>query len=91
MTGSYKTLRTLKDEARIKLEAEGEEVVTQRRDAPHDRRETDGALIHAEDLWRTYVMGAEEIHALRGVSFDHPRRASTWRSWAPRARASRRS
>jgi putative ABC transport system ATP-binding protein len=29
-----------------------------------------GALIHAEDLWRTYVMGAEEIHALRGVSFN---------------------
>jgi putative ABC transport system ATP-binding protein len=26
-------------------------------------------LIRAEDLWRTYVMGAEEIHALRGVSF----------------------
>jgi putative ABC transport system ATP-binding protein len=31
---------------------------------------TNGALIHAEDLWRTYVMGTEEIHALRGVSFD---------------------
>jgi putative ABC transport system ATP-binding protein len=30
----------------------------------------DGALILAEDLWRTYVMGAEEIHALRGVSFQ---------------------
>jgi putative ABC transport system ATP-binding protein len=30
---------------------------------------TDGTLIRAEDLWRTYVMGAEEIHALRGVSF----------------------
>ena len=28
------------------------------------------ALIHTEDLWRTYVMGAEEIHALRGVSFE---------------------
>jgi putative ABC transport system ATP-binding protein len=28
-----------------------------------------GPLIRAEDLWRTYVMGAEEIHALRGVSF----------------------
>jgi putative ABC transport system ATP-binding protein len=27
------------------------------------------ALIRAEDLWRTYQMGAEEIHALRGVSF----------------------
>jgi putative ABC transport system ATP-binding protein len=30
----------------------------------------DGAFIRAEDLWRTYVMGAEEIHALRGVSFS---------------------
>jgi putative ABC transport system ATP-binding protein len=27
------------------------------------------AIIRAEDLWRTYQMGAEEIHALRGVSF----------------------
>jgi putative ABC transport system ATP-binding protein len=27
------------------------------------------AVIRAEDLWRTYVMGTEEIHALRGVSF----------------------
>ena len=30
----------------------------------------DGALIRAEDLWRTYVMGSEEIHALRGVTFS---------------------
>ena len=29
---------------------------------------TDGVLIRAEDLWRTYLMGEEEIHALRGVS-----------------------
>ncbi len=29
-----------------------------------------GSTIHAEDLWRTYVMGSEEIHALRGVSFE---------------------
>ncbi len=28
-----------------------------------------GDLIQTEDLWRTYQMGAEEIHALRGVSF----------------------
>jgi len=27
------------------------------------------ALIRAEDLWRTYQMGAEEIHALQGVTF----------------------
>ena len=29
----------------------------------------DGVLIRADDLWRTYLMGTEEIHALRGVSF----------------------
>jgi len=26
------------------------------------------ALIEVRDLWKTYVMGSEEIHALRGVS-----------------------
>jgi putative ABC transport system ATP-binding protein len=26
------------------------------------------ALIETENLWRTYVMGSEEVHALRGVS-----------------------
>jgi putative ABC transport system ATP-binding protein len=36
---------------------------------PSAAAHTNGALIQAEDLWRTYVMGAEEIHALRGVSF----------------------
>jgi putative ABC transport system ATP-binding protein len=29
-----------------------------------------GALIRTTDLWKTYVMGEEEIHALRGVSFE---------------------
>jgi putative ABC transport system ATP-binding protein len=32
--------------------------------------EPGGPLILAADLWRTYLMGAEEIHALRGVSFS---------------------
>src|SRR5881397_1094051 len=27
------------------------------------------SLIETVDLWKTYVMGSEEIHALRGVSF----------------------
>ena len=36
---------------------------------PSTAAQTDGTLIRAEDLWRTYVMGTEEIHALRGVSF----------------------
>ncbi len=29
-----------------------------------------GALIRTTNLWKTYVMGEEEIHALRGVSFE---------------------
>src|SRR5262247_4418708 len=28
------------------------------------------AMIKTENLWKTYVMGEEEIHALRGVSFE---------------------
>ncbi len=28
------------------------------------------ALIETQDLWKTYVMGDEEIHALRGVSIE---------------------
>src|SRR5919107_2725208 len=28
------------------------------------------ALIETSDLWKTYVMGSEEIHALRGVSIN---------------------
>ena len=27
-------------------------------------------LIETVDLWKTYVMGTEEIHALRGVSMQ---------------------
>jgi putative ABC transport system ATP-binding protein len=30
----------------------------------------DASLISTVDLWRTYQMGAEQIHALRGVSFS---------------------
>jgi putative ABC transport system ATP-binding protein len=29
-----------------------------------------GALIQTEDLWKTYVMGGTEVHALHGVSFE---------------------
>ena len=28
------------------------------------------SLIETRDLWKTYVMGEEEIHALKGVSID---------------------
>jgi putative ABC transport system ATP-binding protein len=32
--------------------------------------ELEMALIETRDLWKTYVMGSEEIHALRGVSIE---------------------
>ena len=28
------------------------------------------SLIETRDLWKTYVMGTEEVHALRGVSIE---------------------
>jgi putative ABC transport system ATP-binding protein len=33
-------------------------------------QEPQEVLIRTHDLWKTYVMGEEEIHALRGVSFE---------------------
>src|SRR6266404_2972805 len=32
--------------------------------------EATDSVIRTENLWKTYQMGAEEVHALRGVSFD---------------------
>jgi hypothetical protein len=29
---------------------------------------TSGIVIQVEELWKTYEMGAEKLHALRGVS-----------------------
>ena len=29
-----------------------------------------GVLIRTEDLWKTYVMGGAEVHALQGVTFE---------------------
>src|SRR5262249_57537551 len=34
------------------------------------------AMIRTNDLWKTYVMGEEEIHALRGVTFEIQRNES---------------
>src|ERR1700722_5841132 len=31
---------------------------------------TSGIVIQVEDLWKTYEMGAEKLHALRGVSLE---------------------
>ena len=29
-----------------------------------------GPLIRTEDLWKTYVMGGTQVHALHGVTFE---------------------
>jgi putative ABC transport system ATP-binding protein len=36
---------------------------------PHDS----GSLISMRDIWKTYQMGSEQVHALHGVSFDIPK------------------
>lgn len=36
----------------------------------HNGSPNDGALIRMRNIWKTYQMGAEELHALRDVSFD---------------------
>jgi putative ABC transport system ATP-binding protein len=34
---------------------------------------TDGVVICTKNLWKTYQMGSEEVHALRGVDVDIPK------------------
>ena len=46
------------------------------------RRE--GIVIRTYDLWKTYVMGDQEIHAVSGCDVEIRRKASTSPSWAPR-------
>lgn len=47
-----------------------EEAVLDRELEYLDVAPTADTVIRTDDLWKTYVMGAEEVHALRGVSFD---------------------
>ena len=47
-----------------------EEAVLDRELAYLDVDPAADTVIRTEELWKTYQMGAEEVHALRGVSFD---------------------
>ena len=46
-----------------------------------------GIAIQTEDLWKTYEMGAEKLHALRGIDLDDSHAANTSPSWGRRVRA----
>ncbi len=48
----------------------------------------DGMVIRTDDLWKTYVMGDQEIHAVSGVDIEI-KRASTSPSWVRPGRANR--
>ena len=47
-----------------------EEAVLERESGLIDAVPGSETVIRSVDLWKTYQMGAEEVHALRGVSFD---------------------
>ena len=47
-----------------------EEAVLEREAGLMDAVPSSETVIRSMDLWKTYQMGAEEVHALRGVSFD---------------------
>src|SRR5918999_5768258 len=47
-----------------------EEAVLERETALTHEPPGSDIVIRTDDLWKTYVMGAEEVHALRGVSFE---------------------
>ena len=46
-------------------------------------------MIRTDELWKTYVMGAEEVHALRGVSFEVQQGESVVRDAIAAARSGR--
>jgi putative ABC transport system ATP-binding protein len=37
---------------------------------PHDASPSDHAIIHIEEVWKTYRMGPQLVHALRGLSLE---------------------
>src|SRR5690349_22140693 len=49
-----------------------ENVIQAQTQTPVDGRSA-SALISMRDIWKTYQMGTEKVHALHGVSFDIPR------------------
>ena len=85
ITGSYKVIRTLRNEAKVKVDnkapvkmeanryVRGKTTWQPQRRNWSDRGEQlkrDGIVIRTYDLWKTYVMGDQEIHAVSGVDIE---------------------
>jgi hypothetical protein len=111
VTGSYKVIRTIRNEAKIKVDNNkapsevgdvGDIISTyQRKSDEHGQCEPrrslsaerelkrEGVVIRTYDLWKTYVMGDQEIHAVSAWTWRSTS-ASMSPSWARRGPVSRR-
>lgn len=47
-----------------------EEQIASTADVAHAATSVKPAIIRTDNLWKTYTMGSEQLHALRGVSFE---------------------
>ena len=84
VTGSYQVIRTIRNEAQVKVDnkapvaAEDLETRTHPMAAVAEKEliergeqlKRDGIVIRTYDLWKTYVMGDQEIHAVSGVDIE---------------------
>ena len=47
-----------------------EEQIATTAEVTHPATGVKPAIIRTDNLWKTYTMGSEQLHALRGVSFE---------------------
>ena len=88
VTGSYKVIRTLRNDARVKVDNKAPSTETskdliewtrepkygtgsyRRKIERGEQLKREGVIIRTFDLWKTYVMGDQEIHAVSGVDVE---------------------
>ena len=84
VTGSYQVIRTIRNEAQVKVDNKAPACRRRRRNENHpmaaaaekeliergEQLKRDGIVIRTYDLWKTYVMGDQEIHAVSGVDIE---------------------
>ena len=87
MTGSYQVIRTIRNEAQIKVDNKSPERSRNRKAGSEgykhvaavadkelrsrgEQLKREGIVIRTYDLWKTYVMGDQEINAVSGVDIE---------------------